>query len=327
MEVVVTVLPDTLGILHNDAQVLSATFDNNNANDLASTDTTVDSEADLVVTKVDSPDPVLAGAPLAYTIDVTNNGPSTSLDVMLTDTLPGEVSFVNASATNGGPCNIVVPVVTCELGDLDPDETVTVFINVTVDPAVPDATTITNNVNVTSATNDPDGANASEDTLVNAAADLWIDKTGNFPTGNPSGTILYFLTVHNKSGCSEDDPEVCGDGGPSDALELVVTDTLPSTAKKLPVEFVSENCVYNKGAHEVTCTEPVLIAGESVTFEIQVRAKGSIGEITNLVEVTSSTADPNTGNNSDELLMTVQGGTGDSGGPGGGRGRGGGPKN
>jgi len=327
MEVVVTVLPDTLGILHNDAQVSSATFDNNNANDLASTDTTVDSVADLVVTKVDSPDPVLAGAPLAYTIDVTNNGPSTSLDVMLTDTLPGEVSFDNASATNGGPCNIVVPdVVQCELGDLDPAETVTVFINVTVDPSVPNGTTITNTVDVSSAT-DPGGASDSEDTLVNAAVDLWIDKTGNFPTGNPSGTILYFLTVHNKSGCSEDDPEVCGDGGPSDAQDIVVTDTLPSTAKKLPVEFVSENCVYDKGAHEVTCEEPVLKAGESVTFEIQVRAKGSLGEITNLAEVASSTADPDAGNNSDQLLMTVKGGTGDPGGPGGGRGRGGGPRN
>jgi len=327
MIIVVTVLPDTLGILHNDAQVSSATFDNNNANDLASTDTVVDSEADLVVTKTDSPDPVLAGAPLAYTIDVTNNGPSTSLDVMLSDTLPAAVSFDNANATNGGPCNFVVlDVVECELGDLAPGETVTVFINVTVDPAVPDGTTITNNVVVASSTTDPGGASASADTLVNAAADLWIDKTGNFPTGSASGTILYFLTVHNTSGCSEDDPQVCGDGGPSDALNIVVTDDLPSTKKKLPVEFVSEQCTYDSSAHEVTCTEPVLAAGDSVTFEIQVRAKGNLGEITNEVDVSSSTFDPDLGNNDDALLMTVQGGTGDSGGPGGGRGRGGGPK-
>ena len=195
MEIVVTVLPDTLGILHNDAVVLSDTFDNDNSNDLASTDTNVVTEANLVVIKTDSPDPVLAGAPLAYTIDVTNNGPSTSLDVMLTATLPlpTEVTFVSATATNGGPCNLVVPnVVDCVLGDLDPDERVTVFINVTVDPAVPDGTTISNTVDVTSATNDPDGASVSEDTLVNAAADLWIDKTGNFPTGNPSGTSSTF---------------------------------------------------------------------------------------------------------------------------------------
>ena len=66
-------------------------------------------------------------------------------------------------------------------------------------------------------------------------------------------------------------------------------------------------------------------AGDRVTFEIQVRAKGGLREITNVVDVVSSTTDPNAGNNHDELLMIVKGGTGDSGGPGGGRGRGGGP--
>ena len=101
-------------------------------------------------------------------------------------------------------------------------------------------------------------------------------------------------------------------------------------SKKLVVEFVSERLQSTtKGAHHtVTCTmaTPVLAVGDSVTFEIQVRAKGGLGEITNIVDVTTSTTDPNTANNHDELLMTVQGGTGDGGGPGGGRGRGGGPK-
>ena len=95
-----------------------------------------------------------------------------------------------------------------------------------------------------------------------------------------------------------------------------------STAKKLPVEFVSEQCSYSEGSHTVTCTEPVLAAGDNVTFAIQVRAKGSLGELFNTATVSSTTTDPNGGNNSDTLLMTVKGGTGDSGGPGGGRGRG-----
>ncbi len=75
----------------------------------------------------------------------------------------------------------------------------------------------------------------------------------------------------------------------------------------------------------VPCTEPVLAAGDFVTFSIQVRAKGNLGNITNTAVVESTTTDPDGGNNSDSLLMTVQGGTGDKGGPGGNRGRGGGP--
>ena len=107
----------------------------------------------------------------------------------------------------------------------------------------------------------------------------------------------------------------------------MVTDTLPSTSKKLIVEFVSEQCAYDEAAHSVTCTEPVLGSGDSVTFEIQTRAKGNLGTIRNVVDVTTTTTDPDLTNNHDELLTTVQGGTGDPGGPGGGRGRGGNPNN
>ena len=234
------------------------------------------------------------------------------------------MSFLGALVTEGAAvCSEAANVVTCNDGDLDPGDMLTVVITVLVDPSTPDGTTFTNSADVLEEGGVAD--TVSIDTLVNAEADLWIDKTGNFPTGNPSGTILYFLTVHNVEGCSEDDPQVCGAGGPSDAQMVVVTDTLPSTDKKLPIEFVSENCEIT-ASRTVTCTEPVLAAGDSVTFSIQVRAKGSLGEITNTVAVASDTTDPVTGNNSDALLMTVQGGTGDSGGPGGGRGRGGGPK-
>ena len=43
--------------------------------------TDVTGSADLSITKSDSPDPVLAGDELTYTIDVTNSGPSTATDV------------------------------------------------------------------------------------------------------------------------------------------------------------------------------------------------------------------------------------------------------
>ncbi len=316
MQISARVLPDTLGILHNDAEVSSDTFDDNNANNLASTDTQVESVADLEVVKTDSPDPVAAGAPLAYTIDVVNNGPSTALAVMLTDTLPAEVIFDNASASNGGPCNFVVPdVVDCDLGTMDPGEMVTVFINVTVDPSVPPGTVITNFVNVTSATTDPDGASDSEDTTVAASADLWIDKTGNFQTNNPSGTLEYVITVHNDAGCSNDDPQVCGDGGPSDAQNVVVVDPLPLDPKKLRVQFVSEDCVYDKSSHTVTCTTPTLPVGSFVEHLIQMDVKGKATEIVNTATVSSDTSDPNGGNNSDTFVVSVKGGKGDPGGP------------
>ena len=61
--------------------------------------------------------------------------------------------------------------------------------------------------------------------------------------------------------------------------------------------------------------------GASVFADIQVRAKGSVGEILNSAELSASN-DTTPANNTHTLLMTVGGGKGDSGGPGGGRGKG-----
>ena len=67
--------------------------------------------------------------------------------------------------------------------------------------------------------------------------------------------------------------------------------------RRVNVEFVSENCLYDGTTHTVTCTEPVLKAGSSVRFEIQISTKGSIGDINNIADVSSTTTDPDSGVN------------------------------
>ncbi|HOX57104.1 MAG TPA: immunoglobulin domain-containing protein [Candidatus Paceibacterota bacterium] len=52
---------------------------------------------DLQVALTASPDPVVAGQNLAYTLTVTNLGPEPAISVTLTDTLPASVTFVSAS--------------------------------------------------------------------------------------------------------------------------------------------------------------------------------------------------------------------------------------
>lgn len=319
MTIVVKVLPQTTGVLHNDARVSSQTADTNNANDKATTTTTVNSEADVSVTKTDSPDPVSAGAELTYTLKVSNAGPSTATEVQLTDNLPPEVTFTSATISGGtGTCaSLGGGTISCDLNDLDPGASVSVVIKVMVGASVPDGTTITDLANATSAADDPNAANntVSEDTLVVARADLWIDKTGNFLASNPSGTVEYRLTVHNDPGCSSDDPQVCGNGGPSDAQNVVVIDNLPLDPKKFVVQYVSEDCVYDKPSHTVTCTTAVLPAGSQVLHVIQGDIKGKATVVRNTASVSSSTTDPTLGNNSDTYLITVQGGKGDPGGP------------
>ena len=73
--------------------------------------------ANLALSKVDALDPVTLGDPIHYTLSVSNAGPETALNVILTDDLPVGVSYVSATP-NQGSCGEGSGVVTCNLGDL-----------------------------------------------------------------------------------------------------------------------------------------------------------------------------------------------------------------
>lgn len=318
--VVALVAPDVPHgtVLFNEAYVSSDTADPDNSDNRKSVQTVVNASADLSVTKSDSPDPVVAGNELTYTIQVTNHGPSTAGDVTITDPLPAGTSFVSGQDQNGNTvCALAQPgVVVCNLGTLQPNQVVTVLLTVLVDPSVPTGTVLTNTVTVDSSTADPDPTDdsATSNTNVVTSAELWLDKTGVSRSGNPSPVIEYTLTVHNDAGCEADAQSTvtpnCGDGGPSDAKNVTVVDTLPLDPKKVVVQFVSPQCVYDKPTHTVTCTAPNVPAGASVSFVIEVQTQGSVGTITNSSTLSSATPDPVAANNTNAVTIVVKGGTG-----------------
>lgn len=303
-------------VLSNNASVTSDTVDNNNLNNLDTTTTAVIASANVGITKSDSPDPVLAGANLTYSLTITNAGPSWARDVVVTDTLPAQVSFVSAAVGGGaGVCSALAgspTVVQCTLGDVADGGVREITIQTAVSSSVANGTAIANTASVGSSTPDPDAANNSdsEATTVNTQADLWIDKTAELLTGNPSRSIRFTLTVYNKPGCEADDALSCGNGGPSDAQNVVVTDVLPLDPKKVRVLVVSQNCTYAQAAHTVTCTVAgALPAGQFASFIIDVQVAGSVGSLTNNASVVSSTADPNAANNTDQVQIIVKGGS------------------
>lgn len=332
MTIIVNVLPGTRGILHNDASVSAATLDTNNVNDIAGTNTTVETSADIVVLKTrTSAGDVVAGAQITYQVIVRNDGPSTATGVVLTDTLPSEVDFISSS-----PACIENPIGTliCALGTFLPYEAKTVYITVKVDPATPAGITIDNTATAGGNEIDPNTNNNTSNTSDESttSADLWIDKVSNFPTGNPSGTIVYDLYVYNKPGCElksgtgNVDPADCWNsaGGPSDAQDVVVTDTLPLDPKTFVVQYVSPNCTYypTPAPHRVVCNvadtdwNPIPLPAGAVAgpFQIQAVVKGSKGTFPNSATVTSITPDPYAANNTDLVKTTVQGSTGKRGG-------------
>ena len=304
--------------LVNEAVVSSSTPDPDNANNRVSVPTEVTASADLRVTKTDSPDPVLAGNLLTWTITATNGGPSTATSVLLTDTLPPGVTFVSGVNNNGQTvCTLVqTTTVECAVGTLQPGQSSTVQLTVRVDASVNPGTVLTNSVVVSSATPDPVAANntATAGTTVNTRADVWLDKQASKRSGNPSPALIYTLVVHNDTGCETDAQSTptptCGTGGPSDARNIVVTDALPLTNKKLVVQYVSPQCIYTKATHTVRCTAANLPAGASVTFVIEAQVSGSVGTVLNTASVTSSTPDLTLGNNTNSASIVMKGGTG-----------------
>ena len=84
-------------------------------------------ETDLAITKSDSEDPTFTGHSFSYTITVTNNGPSTSTNTLVTDSLPVGVLFI--SSTPPG-CIEAGGTVTCNMSNLGPNTSATITLHV-----------------------------------------------------------------------------------------------------------------------------------------------------------------------------------------------------
>lgn len=110
--------------------------------------------ADLEVTKADTPDPVLIGAPLTYTIQVANLGPQAATGVTVTDELPRQTTFVSATASSGS-CERKGRRVSCDVGNLAADATKANAATVTIQLRPRKAGTISNTVSVDSVEDDP----------------------------------------------------------------------------------------------------------------------------------------------------------------------------
>jgi uncharacterized repeat protein (TIGR01451 family) len=88
MTINATVNPSTTGILQNDARVSANEFDNNSSNDLAHTETTVQTRADLAIVLTSDALVYKPSTTIHYQITVSNNGPSDAQNVVITQALP-----------------------------------------------------------------------------------------------------------------------------------------------------------------------------------------------------------------------------------------------
>lgn len=119
--------------------------------------------ADVTIAKSDSPDPVLIGQVLTYTLTARNTGPGPATNVTVTDALPSGVTFQSATASQGS-CSQSGTTVTCSLGALSAGQTATVQIKVKPQQEG----TITNTATIRATETDPNPANNRASTTTTA---------------------------------------------------------------------------------------------------------------------------------------------------------------
>lgn len=279
------VLADTTGTLSNVATVATgdtAAIESDAANNSITETTTLTPRADLVVTQTGSVDPVIAGETLTYTIQVTNNGPSTATNVVLTDNLPAGVTFSSATPSQG-TASEAGGVVTANLGSLAPSTSASITLVVTVDGDT--RTSISNAPSVTSDVTDPDASNNTAtplSTTVNASVDLAITKVESSDPVATTGSLTYTIVVTNN--------------GPSDATGVTVTDTLP-TGLSFGSGTSTVGSVTNAGG-VVTGNIGTLASGASATITLVTSVDASAsGTLSNTASVTSTETDSDTANN------------------------------
>jgi uncharacterized repeat protein (TIGR01451 family) len=256
-------------------------FDQNPGNNTATT-SIVPQQADLAVLKsVDQPRPNVGGI-VTFTVTLSNSGPNTATDVVISDPLPSGLQFVGATASQGAYDNATG---LWTVGTVAPSTPQTLLIEARV--VSPDAQT-----NVAAVFHDdqfdPDPANNTGiATVTPQRADLAVTKTVSDVTPNVGDTVTFTVTLANL--------------GPDAATGVTVHDLLPAG-----VTFVSAAPAgsYNPATGVWTVGTVNPSAAQTLTLTARVVSPGAA---TNTATITAADQfDPDTTNNTASATATPQ---------------------
>src|SRR5690606_38602367 len=175
----------------NAATITGEGIDTDPSNNDDSIDVAVTRQAVLTIDKTDAPDPSTVGGTLTYEIIVSNTGPSTATNVVVSDPLPAGLTY-NSSTTTAGTVAEATGVVTATIPTLAPGASATITIVTTIQTGFT-GSTIPNSATADADEADPVTGNAS--TVVNPDIDLQITKSDGIDPANRGDVLVYTLTV------------------------------------------------------------------------------------------------------------------------------------
>ena len=269
------------GIITNDANVTGSGYDVNLTNNHDNITITVPDCVILNVNKVaiggvinitGGIKNVVAGEEVIYQVLVSNHGPSTAVNVVLTDNYQTKDLTVVAYSLDNITWIPYTKGANINLGDMTSGSSILVYFKAMVNASTRGI--VHNVVNITTDTDDVRGIfSAEEHVNVMANSTLKVDKTAEIKELNPGDTIHYIITVTA--------------GGSSDSLNIVLKDILDSTLLDVNSATYAVDGV-NKGVWTGSLSLGKIATGNSVTVDIWAKVLSSADrDVFNLVNVTS----------------------------------------
>ena len=184
----VRVAAGATGTITNTAGVSSSSTDGNGTNGSATTAPVPVSAAgaDVRVTKTTAATQAPTGSTMNWTITVTNNGPATATNVVVTDTLPASLQFISATPTQG-TCSGTTTI-TCNLGSLVNNAVATIVLSTRV---VATSGVVSNGATVSAATTDPNGGNNTTSTTEIPVVPSLAPQEAQIPTLSEWSLLLF----------------------------------------------------------------------------------------------------------------------------------------
>lgn len=298
--------------LTNDVTVSTTTIEPpspGTSNNTATAATAVSNPSlDLLVNNTDTVDPVTVGSATAYTVTITNNGPSDAENVVVTDALPATGLTFQGQSISAGSCPTVPAVgsvggtLICTVPRIAAGASVILTVNM---QGVTKGVT-TNNVSISSdeiaAGFDLISGNnsAPQATTVRTRADVEVASvTPSIASVGLRRPYQWVIRVRNNPGA-----------GLAEADSVRLSDNLPAGTELTGTPTVSTpslTCTGVAGQASFTCDLGTIASGDFVDITVPVRTivAPTGGTTTNSASVTTSSADAVPGNNANSGVLSI----------------------
>jgi uncharacterized repeat protein (TIGR01451 family)/CSLREA domain-containing protein len=270
------------------ASVTSKTPDSNTTNDNDTETTTIVSpSADLLI-NITSPDSsVLVGSTFIYTLSIANNGPNTATNIVISQSLPSNVSFQSGSNN----CSVSGSTVTCTIASLGPDTGL--GLGITVLANIPG--TFFSSVFVNASTPDPVNSNNLDSvnmtiTLPSTDINVAIPTPAQNSNAPRNTDLTYNVRVRNMIPPATVNAE-----------NVVLTVTFPNNVSNIrpPTGCTLSGFI-------VTCNIGAIPFNSNVLRAITVHLPNTATSLAVTALATLSNPDPNTANNQLTRTINVQ---------------------